>query len=113
VDLLVAGVLVVDRQLLKLPCDVIRCPGIHVPVCVHTIGGGSRSSSLLGRTGEVGIEPLVASIRRMSFFATHLVDHASLKVAVTSSATTTTTFGTTSKPTIQWFRVTVYTWLDY
>jgi hypothetical protein len=51
--LLVAGVLVADRQLLKLSSDVISGPGIHVPVSVHAVGGSSRCRSLLRGGGAV------------------------------------------------------------
>jgi hypothetical protein len=54
VDLLVAGVLVADRQLLKIPYDVVSRPGIHVPVCVHTIGGGCHYCCLMGGPVKLG-----------------------------------------------------------
>jgi hypothetical protein len=87
VDVVVAGVLVTDRQLVELTGDVVCRPGIHVPVRVDAIGvGGGRGCRLLGRPVVVLVEAFEAVKGRMALLSAELTKHALLERAAIATA---------------------------
>ena len=76
VDLLAAGVLVVDGQPLQLSSDVVRSSRVHVPVRIYTIRAGRQIGALLWRSSKRGIRPLVAAKDGVPFLVAELADNA-------------------------------------
>ncbi len=70
-NLITSIVLLPHRQLVKIAGDVVRRPGVNIPIGTNTVGGGSSSSTLLFAS-EGSIKPLVALDHRMAQFVTQL-----------------------------------------
>ena len=86
-NLVTTVILVAHHQAFQITCDVIRSPRIHVPIRIYTVRTGSgRRCTLLWRSIVVGVEPLVAAMSGMSFFATNLAEHTWLEVATVAAA---------------------------
>lgn len=88
-DMLVAGVLVTDRKLLEVACDMIGGSGVHIPIGIDSVVRRGCRNNLLWWAGERSIEPLEAAIHSVALFSAELAEDALLEVLATSAATAT------------------------
>lgn len=96
VDLFRASVPIPNSKLLQLPCHMIGCSGVEVPICVHSIGVNSigrtvpSTTTSARRVADVVVAvAIIALSAAPSSMPLHLADLALLAVTAITAVTTT------------------------
>lgn len=102
VNLFSSVVFFLDSKLVQLPSNMISGTHVDVPICVYTIGAGSRCCNMLIVRDKIFIIPIPAVGSCVSSFEAHLtngplVNASSRRATATSSSSWVAATTTTSR----------------